>query len=169
MDTVILGAGTLNWHADERRTDRYGTVHLNRTPSAVDHDATPNPERFNTAPVGAHGRLVAIIVGTRPAHHIGDLARGATPKPAPVDTESHMNTSGDLGVALVRELCADHYDRRTASAEATTMDIFVIRLHQHFTSASKFPGVYHLCRQSSPDNVYLHGLSGPNETIAFTL
>ncbi len=101
MDTVILGAGALNWRADERRTDRYGTVHLNRVPSAVDHDATPDPERFDTAPVGAHGRLVAVIVGTRPTSHIGDLARGVAPKPAPVGTEITLGT-GTLFVEASR-------------------------------------------------------------------
>src|SRR3989442_717761 len=72
MDRIILGAGALNWHPDERRIDRYGAVHLDRNPD----DTTPSPVLFDAAPVGTHGRLVAVIVGTRPTFHLGDLARG---------------------------------------------------------------------------------------------
>lgn len=103
-DIVILGTGALNWHADERRTDRYGTVHLNHNnPSAVHHDdeATPGPERFDNAPVGAHGRLVAVIVDTRPTSHIGDLAHGVAPQPAPVGAEITLGT-GTLFVEASR-------------------------------------------------------------------
>lgn len=102
MDVVILGTGALNWHADERRTDRYGTVHLNHNPSVVYHDdAAPDRERFDTAPVGVHGRLVAVIVDTRPTSHIGDLARGVAPQPAPGGAEITLG-AGSLFVEASR-------------------------------------------------------------------
>ncbi|GAA1937853.1 hypothetical protein [Amycolatopsis minnesotensis] len=80
MDEIILGTGVLNWHADERRIDRYGTVHLTRNPD----DGTPDSVLFDTAPVGARGQLVAVITGTRPAFHLGDIAHGLGVDPAAV-------------------------------------------------------------------------------------
>ncbi|MFD9964013.1 hypothetical protein [Amycolatopsis sp. NPDC058986] len=88
MGTIILGTGILTWHPDERRTDRYGAVHLTRT---LDN-AAPDPVVFDTAPVGAPGRLVAVIVGTRPAFHLGDLARGIGPDPAAVGDQITLGT-----------------------------------------------------------------------------
>lgn len=58
-------------------------MHLTRNPD----DTTPDPVLFDTAPVGARGQLVAVITGTRPAFHLGDLARGLGADPAAVGDE----------------------------------------------------------------------------------
>lgn len=83
MDIMLLGTGVLSWHPDERRIDRYGTVHLNSTPD----DTAFTPVLFDAAPVGTHGQLVAVIVATRPSFHLGDHARGLGSQPATVGAE----------------------------------------------------------------------------------
>jgi hypothetical protein len=75
VDTTPLGQGVLGWPAEERHADRYGLIHL----SAVPDTANFTPVPFNTAPVGAHGHLVAVVLETRPSPHIGDLSRGVGP------------------------------------------------------------------------------------------
>ena len=102
MDTIILATGALYWHPDERRIDRYGTVHLHRNPDTTDPEADDADwVVFDAAPVGTHGRLVAVIVGTLPAFHLGDLARGLAPDPAAVGTEITLGT-GTLFVEVSR-------------------------------------------------------------------
>ncbi|MGW5646226.1 hypothetical protein ACWEV3_40225 [Saccharopolyspora sp. NPDC003752] len=88
MDIVDLGTGALYWHADERRTDRYGTVHLNKTPEGD----TPDPITFGNAPIGTHGRLVAVILDTRPAFHLGDWTQGHTPSTPATGDEITLGT-----------------------------------------------------------------------------
>jgi hypothetical protein len=83
MDTIVLDRGALNWHPDERRIDRYGTVHLNSTPDG----RAFTPVLFDAAPVGTRGRRVAVIVATRSSFHLGDHVRGVGPNPATVGAE----------------------------------------------------------------------------------
>jgi hypothetical protein len=73
MKAFDLGTGNLNWHPDERRIDRYGTVHLDQ-----DHDDPYcfDPVQFSEAPVGEDGELIAVVLQTRRSSHIGDLFRG---------------------------------------------------------------------------------------------
>lgn len=74
--TVILGAGALNWHAGEGRTGRYGAVYLDRGPDG----GPPDPAPFDAAPIGSHGRLVAVVLGIRSSSlHLGGLAHGVGP------------------------------------------------------------------------------------------
>lgn len=88
---IELGTGTLNWHAGERRSDRYGYVHLN------DHiDGEPQPLKgIGTTP--RHGQLVALVRATRPSRHIGDLIRGIYP------------LTPMIGVAIVLGIGTLHY------------------------------------------------------------
>ncbi len=88
MDNIVLGTGVLNWHPDERRTDRYGTVYLNRAPD----DHTFDPVRFDDPPVGTRGRLVAVILATRPSFHVGDWSRGHTPTTPTAGEEITLGT-----------------------------------------------------------------------------
>ncbi|MCP2170098.1 hypothetical protein LX83_006986 [Goodfellowiella coeruleoviolacea] len=88
MDPIVLGTGSLTWHADERRIDRYGTVHLNRDADGFTRDLV----RFDDAPVGTRGQLVAIVLAVRPAFHAGDLVRGAAPSDPAVGEEIPLGT-----------------------------------------------------------------------------
>ncbi|WP_246370320.1 phosphoadenosine phosphosulfate reductase domain-containing protein [Amycolatopsis echigonensis] len=71
--TVELGQGQLWWPRFERQTDRYGTIFLCTGPDGADYVT------FESAPVGSHGWLVAVVLETRPSVHCGDLARGLAP------------------------------------------------------------------------------------------
>lgn len=75
MDTTVLGRGVLGWPAEERHSDRYGLIHLNAIPDTAHF----TPASFDSAPVGAHGRLVAVVLETRPSPHIGDFGRAVGP------------------------------------------------------------------------------------------
>lgn len=87
-DTTILGTGILRWATDERITDRYGTVTLDRALAGHPTDLTV----FTTAPIGARGRLVAVILRTRPSPHCGDLVRGLAPTTPTVGEQIALGT-----------------------------------------------------------------------------
>lgn len=87
MDTIVLGAGVLGWPATERQTDRYGFIHLN--PGADDDFA---PHRFDVVHAGTHGRLVAVVLETRPSPHIGDWARAFATTTPEVGEEITLGT-----------------------------------------------------------------------------
>jgi hypothetical protein len=93
VGAIDLGTGSLNWHADERRTDRYGTVHLNRDLDSADYD----PVLFDGAPVGEAGQLVAVMISTGRSFHAGDWARGFEASPSEVGDEIVLG-SGTLFV-----------------------------------------------------------------------
>lgn len=69
-----LGTGVLMWDAEERRSDRYGSVVLYSSPDC--------DERIKLVQIkeGVRGRLIAIVKETRKSHHIGDLFHGVFPK-----------------------------------------------------------------------------------------
>lgn len=79
----LLGTGTLTWNADERRSDRYGSVYLipnghnsftkEPSPSLVDENAVRSFE-------GQRGELIAVVKATRESTHIGDLFHGISPR-----------------------------------------------------------------------------------------
>jgi hypothetical protein len=98
MDTIALGTGILRWSRHERITDRYGTVNLDNAPDGADFD----PARFDTAPIGTRGRLVAVILRTRRSPHCGDLARGFGPTTPAVGEEV------TLGVGTLIVTDSDH-------------------------------------------------------------
>jgi hypothetical protein len=98
MDTITLGTGILRWSRHERITDRYGTVNLDHAPDGADFD----PTRFDTAPIGTRGRLVAVILCTRRSPHCGDWARGFAPTTPAVGEEI------TLGVGTLIVTDSDH-------------------------------------------------------------
>jgi hypothetical protein len=75
VDVTVLGTGILRWASDERISDRYGTVTLDRAPHGHPVDLVV----FDAAPIGARGRLVAVVLHTRRSPHCGDLVRGFVP------------------------------------------------------------------------------------------
>jgi hypothetical protein len=112
VETIELGLGQLWWPRFERQTDRYGTVFLLTGPDADTY------VRFEGAPVGQLGRLVAVVVETRRSGHCGDIARSLAPTTPVVGEEITLGagtlfteTDADLGltnaVGLVPE---DHRD-----------------------------------------------------------
>lgn len=73
---IELGMGQLSWHAEERRTDRYGTVCL-WSDASPDKPGIPLPWKPEAAACdGKTGYLVAYVLETRESAHIGDLMRG---------------------------------------------------------------------------------------------
>lgn len=105
MDTIALGTGILRWSRHERIADRYGTVNLDHAPDGADFD----PTRFDTAPIGTRGRLIAVILCTRPLPALWGLgARVSPPPPAvrrlggqPVVGAAVVGCEADLGAAVV--------------------------------------------------------------------
>ena len=83
---MIIGIGILYWPRDERISDRYGAVTLDR---AIGSDARVP---FDAVPIGARGRLIAVILATRPSLHCGDLARGIVPTTPTVGDQITLGT-----------------------------------------------------------------------------
>ena len=70
----IIAIGILSWNSEERRSDRYGSVHITED---LDGD------RFIKFPndiLDKKGKLFAIVAETRQSRHIGDLFRGIYPQ-----------------------------------------------------------------------------------------
>jgi hypothetical protein len=84
-DAISLGSGLLNWAAQERRSDRYGTVRLLNE----DDDVILS---LDGAPLGQRGTLSAHVIERRPADHIGDIFRGIYPDPAEAGTHLILGT-----------------------------------------------------------------------------
>lgn len=95
-DAITLGEGVLSWPPCERHTDRYGTVCLDRGPDRV--ESVP----FDTAPVGTHGHLVAVVLATRTSPHVGDWARGLFPTTPTVGEQILLGTG-----VLITGRCAE--------------------------------------------------------------
>lgn len=79
----LLGTGVLTWDAQERRSDRYGTVYL----LAEGHNSlssAPCPslvdERIAASWADRRGDLIAVVKETRESTHIGDLFHGVFPR-----------------------------------------------------------------------------------------
>lgn len=94
---IELGTGQLSWHAQERRSDRYGTVGLYVDANPDDPVST---ERIawseeGLAAEGKHGTLVAYVIETRPSKHIGDLHRDFQPSEPEIDEQIELG-SGTL-------------------------------------------------------------------------
>ena len=94
---IELGIGQLSWHADERVTDRYGTVGLYldadpRDPVTTDRVAWSEE---GLAAEGKRGTLVAYVIETRPSAHVGDLHRDFQTSEPEVDEQIELG-SGTL-------------------------------------------------------------------------
>lgn len=139
-----LGSGVLNWHPDERRTDRYGTVHLNRNPTGVTGDYV----RFTAPPTGSHGTLVAVVLAVRPSSHIGDLSRGLGPTPSTVGEQITLGVGrltvepyrdGDTQIGLLPD---DGRDRDWLDPDA------LYRCHNQFVRLEFHPTPPDHCRDA---------------------
>lgn len=94
--TRWLGRGVLTWHPHERRSDRYGSVHL----IADDHTSMtdgPSPSLVCRPGFGEGqiGRLIVFVIEARDSPHIGDLFRGVGPR-RPAVGQRIMLGSGQL-------------------------------------------------------------------------
>jgi hypothetical protein len=94
MDITVLGQEVLGWSAEERHCDRYGLIHLNAIPDTAHF----SPASFDSAPVGARGHLVAVVLETRRSPHIGDFARAVGPSTPIMGEEATLGT-GTLFIA----------------------------------------------------------------------
>jgi hypothetical protein len=95
----LLGRGVLSWDADERQSDRYGTVRLFR------HHRPHAP--FVTiagAPVGTIGDLLVRVIETRKSNHVGDVFR----KIYPIMPEAGEQIILGVGI-LARHACEPDY------------------------------------------------------------
>jgi len=64
---IVLGQGRLSWNAEERRTDRYGTVTL--------YDNDDEPISLKQVREGRKGCLIATVTEPKVSGHIGDMFR----------------------------------------------------------------------------------------------
>lgn len=82
MAKILLGTGVLTWSADERRSDRYGTVYL------IEEGFNSLSRRSYRSLIGFEtalelncltGELITKVKRSRDSTHIGDLFRGIFP------------------------------------------------------------------------------------------
>jgi hypothetical protein len=92
MTDVILGTGILNWPSVERRSDRYGYVHLYTDVIPLDVSTQDDPTYVSLTQTQGKGQLIARILATRQSQHIGDLFRGFFPSTPTVDEEIILGT-----------------------------------------------------------------------------
>jgi hypothetical protein len=87
MPEYLLGEGILNWPAMERRSDRYGYVHLSPDVIPLDFSSDEEPSYIPLKRYQGKGKLIARILKTRQSQHIGDLCRGIFPTTPDVGEE----------------------------------------------------------------------------------
>jgi len=83
MDRVLLGQGTLTWSANERRSDRYGSVYLIPDGrNSLCHAPSRSLVKEDVAHTltGRYGEIVAVVLQARESTHIGDLFHGLFPE-----------------------------------------------------------------------------------------
>ncbi len=81
MTRILLSKGNLTWNADERRTDRYGSVRLNNDNKPV--LVEPKCDELE----GKLGRLIAVVIEPVKSPHMGDLFRGFKPSTPEIGEE----------------------------------------------------------------------------------
>lgn len=103
---VLIGTGILTWDGAERRSQRYGCVHLSSQP--YNPSKVPEPftlDKGRTRPLeGRQVRLTCTVLTSRPSGHVGDLHLGIHPQPAA------QGESLELGVGILRVGKADAWD-----------------------------------------------------------
>jgi hypothetical protein len=74
---VFVGLGVLQWSASERRSDRYGAVHL----LEYDTGGSYNFSSLSVCPedFGKRATLYCVVMEIRESTHIGDLFHGVFP------------------------------------------------------------------------------------------
>jgi hypothetical protein len=79
--SISIGRGVLTWNADERRSDRYGTVYLiEEGHNSLTPWSSPSQIKESSRLEGAYGRLVAVVTAARESTHIGDVFHGVFPR-----------------------------------------------------------------------------------------
>lgn len=91
-----IGSGVFGWDGAERRSDRYGHVHLGADPYAKSSVCVPglNMEAVMGL-VSKKVKMWAIVAETRESGHVGDLEYGIKP------TTPEVGERVDLGVGLL--------------------------------------------------------------------
>lgn len=87
---IKIGMGALSWNANERRSDRYGSVSLFDVPGP---DGRVLPLAKDVA---GKGILFAHVTATCKSWHIGDLFRGIFPSQPDVGDLIVLGDPGDL-------------------------------------------------------------------------
>jgi len=83
---ILVGAGALTWFAEERRSDRYGSVWLSKE-NSLSEVINKNSYLNVLKSVKGKGRLIAKVTGTRKSTHIGDLHHKVYPSTPEVGEE----------------------------------------------------------------------------------
>lgn len=109
MSKVQIGYGVFGWDGKERRTNRYGSVHLDSAPYANGPVAKAyvHQDKLNEL-CDKRVQLTAVVVETRESGHIGDLSLGIKPSMPSVGEEI------DLGVGIMQIM--DSWDHIPAIA-----------------------------------------------------
>lgn len=96
-ECTILGTGILTWPRNERRTDRYGYVHLIARGQTSLTDDSDNLLDVNVArkASGRTGTIIAHVLEVRTSTHIGDLFRKIYP------TQPELNEDIVLGTGIL--------------------------------------------------------------------
>lgn len=84
-NATLIGKGHLTWNADERRTDRYGSVRLANEEDKEPHDILIDQQHH--ALEGVYGKLVAKVTKPVKSPHMGDMFRGLTPSTPDLNEE----------------------------------------------------------------------------------
>lgn len=96
--TAVQIVGQFNWEGAERRSDRYGGIMLlGPHESQFDHAPNVSLEPFRPF-IGRRVIITAKVLQTRESYHVGDLARGISPK------TPNVGWVVELGIGTVRSL-----------------------------------------------------------------
>jgi hypothetical protein len=93
----LLTTGVFMWHAEERRSNRYGAFY----PATESYSGEMTKlRRIDQGAVkgfdGKRVRMFAVVVESRPSGHLGDFFLGLRPNPAPV------GATVEIGVGTLR-------------------------------------------------------------------
>lgn len=104
---TLVGVGILSWNGLERRSNRYGSIHLYNKTYKGEHPGVPVRHdyltllRFETKRV----RIVAKVIESRESGHIGDIFLGIRP------SKTEVGACIDLGIGTL-ETIMNTYDQR---------------------------------------------------------
>lgn len=98
MEKILLGVGALSWPSYERKSDRYGTVNLNKEDCEdnVITDKLNVLENVIKSNLGKSGTLSVKVLETRQSKHIGDFFRGVRPTTPKLGEEFELGSGGKL-------------------------------------------------------------------------
>jgi len=104
----FMGKGVLSWHANERRTDRYGSIMLMAEGINSCSNKDKAAELKYMPPEGCYGQLSVLVTQNRKSTHIGDFFRGVFPTQPEIGEEIILgkglifyNTDPDLPYTFI--------------------------------------------------------------------